>query len=65
MNKQMKKYRVTIKYGDPGKSKLSTRTITVEAPDSSSAMVLAVNSFKNSSSSYKNKEVDVIKLEII
>ncbi len=59
----MNKYRVTIKYGDPGKSKLSSQTITVEAESDSTAMRLAEAKFKNSNSAYRNKEVDVVKVE--
>lgn len=59
----MSKYRVTIKHGDPGKSKLSSQTITVEAESDSTAMRLAEAKFKNSNSAYRNKEVDVVKVE--
>lgn len=61
----MAKFRVSIKYGDPGKSKSSSRDVTVEAGSESVAMQLAVNQFKNSSSSYRNKEVDVVRIKQI
>lgn len=61
----MNKYRVTLKYGDPGKYKNSSQSITVEAESDSTAMKLAENKFKNSNSTYKNKEVDIVKVEKI
>ena len=61
----MAKFRVTLKYGDPGKYKHNSQTVTVEAGSESTAMTLAINKFKNSNSTYKNKEVDVVKIEEI
>lgn len=61
----MAKYRVTVKYGNPGAYKNSTQSITVEAGSESVAMELAVNKFKNSNAAYQNKEVDVVKTEEI
>lgn len=61
----MGKFRVTIKYGDSGKSMSSSRDITVEAGSESVAMSLAVNQFKSSSSSYANKEVVVVKIKAL
>lgn len=61
----MAKFRVTIKYGDPGKSMSTTRDITVEAGSESVAMNLAVNQFKSSASSYGNKEVAVVKIKAL
>lgn len=61
----MNKYRVTVKYGDPGKFKNSSQNITVEAESDLAAMRLAEAKFKNSNSAYKNKEVDVVKVEKI
>lgn len=59
----MAKFRVTIKYGDPGKSMNTSRDMTVEAGSESVAMKLAVNQFKSSASSYANKEVVVVKIK--
>ena len=59
----MNKYRVTIKYGDPGKYKHSSTTVDVEAESDSTAMRLAESKFKNSNGAYKNKEVDIVKVE--
>jgi hypothetical protein len=59
----MTKYRVSIKYGDSGKSMNNSRDITVESGSESVAMKLAVNQFKSSSSSYANKEVVVVKIK--
>jgi hypothetical protein len=59
----MAKYKVTLKYGEPGEYKHSSQTVTVEASSESVAMELAVNKFKNSNAAYKNKEVDVVKAE--
>lgn len=59
----MNKYRVSIKFGDPGKSKSNAQTIMVEAESDATAMRLAEAKFRNSSSSYKNKEVDVVRVE--
>jgi hypothetical protein len=61
----MAKFRVTIKYGDPGKSKNNSRDVTVEAGSESVAMQLAVNQFKSSASSYGSKEVDVVKIKAL
>ena len=60
----MAKYRVTVKYGNPGEYKHNSQTFTVEAGSESTAM-LAVSKFKNSNSAYTNKEVDVVKVEEI
>ena len=59
----MARFRVTVKYGDPGKPKTSTRDITVDAGSESVAMQLAVNQLRNSGSSYRDKEVDVVKIK--
>jgi hypothetical protein len=59
----MAKFRVTVKYGDPGKPKSTSQDITVEAGSESVAMQLAVNQFKNSNSAYRNKEADVVKIK--
>lgn len=59
----MNKYRVSIKYGDPGKSKSNTQTITVEAESDATAMKIAESKFRSSISSYRNKEVDVVRVE--
>jgi hypothetical protein len=59
----MAKFRVTVKYGDPGKSKLSSQDVTVEAGSESVAMQLAVNQLKNSNSFYRNKEMDVVRIK--
>lgn len=61
----MGKYRVTIKYGNPGEFKSSSQDIVVEAGSESVAMQLAPNKFKNSNSAYRNKEVDVVKVKEI
>jgi hypothetical protein len=61
----MNKYRVTLKYGDPGKYKHNSQSVTVEAESDSTAMRLAESKFKNSNSTYKNKEVDIVKVEKI
>lgn len=61
----MAKYRVTVKYGNPGEYKHSSQTVTVEAVSESTALQLAVSKFKNSNSVYKNKEVEVVKIEEI
>lgn len=52
----MKKYRVTVKYGDPGKSLNLSTQITVEAENQSTAMNLAVNKFKASNPTCRNKD---------
>lgn len=59
----MAKFRVSIKYGDPGKAMSNSRDITVEAGSESVAMKLAVNQFKSSSSTYANKEVAVVNIK--
>lgn len=56
----MAKFRVKLKYGDPGKYKHDSQTIDVEADSEHSAEQVAVNKFKNSNSTYRNKEVEVI-----
>ena len=61
----MAKYSVTLKYGNPGEYKHSSQTVTVEANSESVAMELAINKFKNSNAAYKNKEVEVVKIEEI
>ena len=61
----MAKYRVTVKYGNPGEYKHNSQTFSVEAGSESTAMQLAVSKFKNSNSAYTNKEVDVVKVEEI
>lgn len=61
----MAKYQVKIKYGDPGKYKNTTQTVVVEAESESTAMKLAINKFKNSNSTYANKEVDVVEIKKI
>ena len=61
----MAKYRVKIKYGNPGEYKHNSQTIDVEveAGSESTAMQLAVNKFRNSNSAYKNKDVDVVEIK--
>ena len=61
----MAKYRVKIKYGNPGEYKHNSQTVDVEAGSESTAMQLAVNKFKNSNSAYKNKDVDVVEIKEI
>ncbi|MDY0134078.1 MAG: hypothetical protein RBS14_00105 [Atribacterota bacterium] len=61
----MAKYRVKIKYGNPGEHKLSSQSVTVEAGSESTAMQLAISKFKNSNAAYRNKEVEVDKIEEI
>jgi hypothetical protein len=61
----MAKYRVKIKYGNPGESKNNTQTVDVEAGSESAAMQLAINKFKNSNSTYANKDVDVVEIKEI
>jgi len=61
----MAKYEVKLKYGNPGKDKHDSQTVTVEANSESVAMELAVSKFKNSNAIYKNKEVDVINIKEI
>ena len=60
---KMTKYRVTLKYGNPGEYKHSSQTVTVEANSDTVAKELAVNKFKNSNAAYKNKEVDVVDID--
>ncbi len=59
----MANYRVKIKYGDPDKYKHNSQSITVDAENETTAMQLAINKFKNSNSTYKNKEVDVVEIK--
>ncbi len=59
----MGKFRVTLKHGDPGKFKHSSQILEVEASSESTAMQIAINKFKNSNSSNRDKEVDVVKVE--
>ncbi|WP_153114538.1 hypothetical protein [Rhodocyclus tenuis] len=61
----MKKYRVTIKYGNPGKVPNSTQNITVEAEDETTARLIAPNKFRSSNAAYINKEAMVVKIEKI
>ncbi|UCV03869.1 hypothetical protein [Dechloromonas denitrificans] len=61
----MTKYRVTIKYGNPGEYKNASQYITVEAESESTAMQLAVNKFKSSNAAYRNKEAEAVKIEKI
>ncbi|KOR28371.1 hypothetical protein TI05_17065 [Achromatium sp. WMS3] len=61
----MAKYRVRVKYGNPGGDKNNSTTVNVEAGSESTAMQLAINKFKNSNSIYKNKEVDVVEIKEI
>lgn len=61
----MAKFRVTLKYGDPGKYKHSSQSVTVEAGSEEVAMQLAINQFRNSNAVYGNKEIDVAKIEEI
>jgi hypothetical protein len=61
----MPKFRVTVKYGDPGKTKNSSQDVTVEAGSESVAMQLAANQFRNSNSTYRDKEVDVVRIKEI
>ena len=59
----MPKFRVTVKYGDPGKTKSTSQDITVDAGSESVAMQLAANQFRNSNAAYRNKEVDVVRIK--
>lgn len=59
----MAKFRVTVKYGDPGKTKNASQEISVEAGSEAVAVQLAPNVFRNSNSAYRNKEVDVVKVK--
>jgi|GEM_PF-1442020 len=61
----MAKYQVKIKYGNPGEYKHSSQTINVEAGSESTAAQLAISKFKNSNSTYKNKDVDVFEIKEI
>lgn len=61
----MAKFRVTLKYGDPGKHKHNSQSVTVEAGSEAVAMQLAINKFKNSNAAYENKEIEVTKIEEI
>lgn len=61
----MAKFRVTVKYGNPGEYKNTSQDVTVEAGSESVAMELAVNKFKNSNAAYRNKEVDVVRIKEI
>lgn len=61
----MAKYRVTIKYGNPGEHKNTSQNITVDAESESTAMQLAVNKFKSSNAAYRNKEAEAVKIEKI
>lgn len=58
----MAKFRVTIKYGNPGQYKHNSQDITVEAGSESSAIQLALSVFRNSNSTYRDKEVEVVKV---
>jgi len=60
----MTKYVVKLKYGNPGEYKNTSQSVTVEADSESTAMQLAINKFKNSNSTYKNKEVDVVDIKM-
>jgi hypothetical protein len=57
------KYRVTVKYGNPGGPLNTSTTITVEASSESVAMSLAISKFKASNSSNRNKDVEAVKIE--
>ena len=59
----MKKYSVTVKYGDPGKLKTNSQTVNVEAESDTSAMRLAVAKLKNSNAIYVGKEFDAIEVQ--
>lgn len=61
----MAKYRVKIKYGNPGEYKHNSQTVDVDAGSESTAMQLAVSKFKNSNSTYKNKDVEVVDIKEI
>lgn len=59
----MQKYRVTVKYGNPGQYLSNSQTVIVEASSDATAMRLAVNKFKTSNPSYANKEAEAVKVE--
>ena len=59
----MKKYSVTVKYGDPGRPKTNSQVVSVEAESDASAMRLAVAKLINSNAFYADKEFDVIKTQ--
>lgn len=61
----MPKFRVTVKYGDPGKPKNTSQDIMVEAGSETVAMQLAANKFRNSNAAYRDKEVDVVRIKEI
>jgi len=60
----MTKYVVKLKYGNPGECKNNSQSVTVQSDSESTAMQLAINKFKNSNSTYKNKEVYVVDIKI-
>ncbi len=61
----MATYRVKLAYGDPGKTKSTRQDITVDATSDSVAIQLAINKFKSSNSTNRNKEVDAIEIKEI
>jgi len=59
----MAKYKVSLKYGNPGQPQNTTTTVDVEASSESTAMTLAINKFKTSNgSTYLNRDVSVVKV---
>jgi len=61
----MAKFRVTVKYGNPGQYKNTSQDITVEAGSESTAIQLAPNVFRNSNPTYRDKDVEVVKVKEI
>lgn len=61
----MARYRVRIKYGNPGEYKHNSQTVDVDAGNDSTAAQLAVSKFKNSNSAYKGKDVEVVDIKEI
>jgi hypothetical protein len=61
----MKKYRVKIVYGDPGKHKSNYKYIEVQAESDATAITLAIAKFKNSNSAYLNKEAEAVEVRLL
>ena len=60
----MAKYCVRIRYGNPGEHKHNFQMVYVEADSPSAAERLAIAKFRNSNSTYRHKEVDVVEAKL-
>lgn len=64
MERQVAKFKVKIKCGNPGEYKHGSHEIVVECENESVAIDMAINKFKNSNAVNRNKECDAVKITI-